>query len=561
MLCNKNNFYIKPGHIFVYGLISVLCILPNFADAAVAKRGTTSARSAIAKKPEPEIVVENKTSQFDDFMSEMDSVTGSDNDDALAESIRAQRAAFTAQSNRNAAASAAQSAASSNTNECDKKLRACMQNKCGNDFTKCSGDTDTTWGDKLDACRRDTTCTGEEYRLFTTEIKADRDSNAEMSLYNSIINCGNSYNNCIITQCGPTFAKCLGKKSGDAAIEKCKTIAQDCKEQDSGLASRAMSVFGGLRTDAEKTVAQNEKRLYELRDLMRDTCTRLGAMFDDRTLDCVYSIEFYAGEDNTLYASKKAYAGSTFSCTPNWFGIDITTFMENAQRTTRAQTAASSAMLGSGLGIGVGAVTSGAIDRAVDRKKADDELHEALCNKTGGTWRKTLKSCNCPKGQKFDKEEGCIDRKRAGTNQDADDAPEIPEAPSGDDNGLQGPPALSASTPNNSSGSVDGAPTTDKNKNFGTDVKSDVLKSTTNTKGYDYSKSAMDNATSSVTKDYKIGGSDSSSSKSVSSRSNTSFRVDAATGKSISSGSTSSSSGPKKMSGSGGFGVNALTGK
>ena len=201
-----------------------------------------------------------------------------------------------------------------------------------------------------------------------------------------------------------------------------------------------MSVFGGLRTDAEKTVAQNEKRLYELRDLMRDTCTRLGAMFDDRTLDCVYSIEFYAGEDNTLYASKKAYAGSTFSCTPNWFGIDITTFMENAQRTTRAQTAASSAMLGSGLGIGVGAVTSGAIDRAVDRKKADDELHEALCNKTGGTWRKTLKSCNCPKGQKFDKEEGCIDRKRAGTNQDADDAPEMPEAPSGDDNGLQGTP-------------------------------------------------------------------------------------------------------------------------
>ena len=410
MIYKHDNFLSKHIHTIMCGLVVMSCTIPNIANGATVKRGT---RSEIPAKSEPEVIIENKTSQFDDFMSEMDlSTTGDDN--ALADSIRAQRAAFTAQSNQSIAKMESERAMAGNHNDCDKKLRACMQSKCGNDFTKCSGDTDTMLGTKLDSCRRDTTCTGEEYRLFTTEIKADMASNAELSFYNSVIDCGNRYNDCIITQCGTTFSKCLGKKSGDKAVEKCKSIVQECTEQDSGLASRAMSVFGNLRTDAEVQVANNEKRLLELRNLMRETCSRLGAMFDDRTLDCVYSVEFYAGEDNTLQASKKAYAGSTFACTPNWFGVDVTTFMENAQRATREQTAASSAMLGSGLGIGVGAVTSGAVDRAVDRKKADDELHKALCEKDdAGVWNKTLSTCKCKDiKQIFDKEKGCTENKK-----------------------------------------------------------------------------------------------------------------------------------------------------
>ena len=146
---------------------------------------------------------------------------------------------------------------------------------------------------------------------------------------------------------------------------------------DNGLASRTMNVFGTLRQSAEKQVSRDEKRLYELRDLMRNTCNRLGAMFDERSLDCVYTVNFYAGDDNTLYASKKAYAGSTFNCDQNWFGVDITTFRENAYRLTREQTSASSALLGSGLGMGVGAITSGAIDRAVDRHRAERALKDA----------------------------------------------------------------------------------------------------------------------------------------------------------------------------------------
>ena len=72
----------------------------------------------------------------------------------------------------------------------------------------------------------------------------------------------------------------------------------------------------------------DEERLADLMDQMRTQCEAMGALFDERSLDCVFTVEFYAGDDSTLYASKKAYAGSTFSCTPDWFGIDITTFMQ-----------------------------------------------------------------------------------------------------------------------------------------------------------------------------------------------------------------------------------------
>ncbi|MBQ2845132.1 MAG: hypothetical protein IJE79_03900 [Alphaproteobacteria bacterium] len=341
--------------------------------------------------------IEDKTSQFDDIFSETLSENSSA-DNTLAEQIRAQRAALDSADEINNAKTQTQRALAGGANACDSGLRTCMKKKCGDDFSKCAGDGDTIWGDKMDSCRRDLPCTGHEYQLLAAEIKADRDINAQLSLYNSIIDCGNKYNDCIISQCGTTFTKCLGKSAGDKAISACAKIAKSCTEQDSGLSARAMEAFGALRENAEIMVQRDEERLYELRDKMAETCNRLGAAFDERTLDCVYTVNFYAGEDNTLYASKKRYAGSTFDCTPNWFGIDVTTFMENAMRLTREQTSASSAMLGSGLGMATGAITSGAIDRAVDTHKAKKalkkeekklkKLNKAECAAEGGKWKK-----------------------------------------------------------------------------------------------------------------------------------------------------------------------------
>lgn len=324
-----------------------------------------------------DVIIEDKTSQFDEILADSAATNNSATNNALAENIRRQRAALDSQSAATTAAAQMQSALASAQNACDQGLRTCMKNKCGNNFLKCRGDGDTIWGDKMDACRRDLQCTGEEYRMFAAEIKADRDLNAQLDSYNAIIKCGIEYNQCIENQCGPTFSKCLGKKFSDAAIAACEKIAKNCTQQDSGLASRTMNVMATLRQDAEKQVQKDEQRLYELRDQMESQCKRLGAMFDGRSLDCVFTVEFYAGEGATPYASKKAYAGSTFDCDPNWFGIDVTTFKENAYRLTREQQSATSAMLGSGVGVAAGAITSGAINRAIDTQKAKNALKKA----------------------------------------------------------------------------------------------------------------------------------------------------------------------------------------
>ena len=419
MMKNKKNFY---QNTFIHGGVICAAVIALFAfdahAASVVARGSTSttssttatrsasARPAVAAsrlptttvstpaqtttestaettepepepEPEPETppapVIEDKTSQFDEFLTDSTTSDSTASDDAFAEMIRQQRAALDSQSEIDAAMTQLTSGASA----CDIGLRQCMMEKCGNDFTECGGDTDTIWGNKMDSCRRDLDCTGTEYSLFAAEIKADRDMNMRLSSYNAVLDCGNQYNDCIVTECGTTFGKCLGKSAGDAAIAKCETIAKNCIQQDSGLASRAMQFFANLRVDAEEQIQRDEERLYELRDEMMAQCTSIGATFDERTFSCVFTVEFYAGDDATLFASKKAYAGDVFDCTPNWFGIDVTTFMENAYRLTREQTSASAAMLGSGLGVAAGAITSGAIDRAIDRHKADRAVDKA----------------------------------------------------------------------------------------------------------------------------------------------------------------------------------------
>lgn len=335
-------------------------------------------KSDTADTTTDDVVITDKSAQFASAVSSS-GTTASNNsaDTELAEQIRRQRAALDAADTTNTANASATKSSVSGQNACDATLRACMQNKCGNDFTKCSGDTDTTWGTKMDTCRRDTECTGNEYKLFATEIKADRDLNALLASYNKILDCGNRYNKCIINQCGNTYSKCLGKSAGDNAISACASIANECKSADSGLASRTMGAFATLRQGAEVQIQSDEKRLYALRDQMATVCKRLGAMFDERSLDCVYTVNFWAGDSDVPYASKKAYAGATFDCDQNWFGIDITTFKENAYRLTRSQKSATAGMLGAGVGVATGAITSGAIGRAIDTQKAKNALKDA----------------------------------------------------------------------------------------------------------------------------------------------------------------------------------------
>ena len=324
----------------------------------------------------PEQIIMNKSNQFENTISDIMESAAPDN--SFAEEIRRQRAALAASESESTATGNQQRALATNSHTCDVGLRKCMSEICGKDFTKCATDGDTAFGDKLDRCRRNTECSAEEFSLFTTEIKADRDVNVKLSSYNSVVECGNSYNACIMNECGTMYNKCLGKTAENAAIQKCSTVAKECNEADSGLTSRFGTAIGKLRENAEKDIKKDEQRLYALRDLMEKQCKSLGAAFDERSFDCVYTVNFYAGENQSApLASRKAYAGDSFVCMQEWFGVNTTTAQENAYRETRAQTAASSAMLGSGLGTAAGAISSGAIDRAIDTTKAENAYKEA----------------------------------------------------------------------------------------------------------------------------------------------------------------------------------------
>ena len=347
--------------------------VPSVSGKIETPTTTVQTETKTAPAPEPEVIIENKSNQFDAVISADGDSGVSDN--YLSDAIRKQRAALAAAEEKQNATKTQNQQLKNNSNSCNDSLRKCMQSKCGDDFTKCATDGDTIFGDKLNACRRDTNCKTNEFTLFAAEIKSDRDMNVRLASYNNVLNCGNQYNACIVKECGTNYNKCLGKTYSDAAIQKCATIAKNCTESDSGLASRFGTVIGKLRENAEKDIKSDEAYLYELRDMMRARCEKLGAMFDERSFDCVYTVNFYAGTDKSApLASRKAYAGDSFTCMQEWFGINATTFKENAYRATREQTAASSALLGSGVGSAAGLVSSGAIGRAKATRDAKKEL-------------------------------------------------------------------------------------------------------------------------------------------------------------------------------------------
>ena len=313
------------------------------------------------------VIIEDKS---EDFASVLNKENSSDSDSSkkdLADKIKAQRALLDMPDTKNVSYG-------TGATLCDTNLRKCMIQKCGNDFLKCSGDTDTIWGDKMESCKLDSNCSGEEYTKLSNEIKADRDQNLILLSYNETLSCGAKYNSCITDGCGLKFEKCISRKKSEKVIADCENLSKECKAIDSGLASRFEEAFGTIRNKERDNIILQEKHLYELRDNMESTCKAIGAMFDKRTLDCVFTASFYANNSETPMSSKKLYAGSSFSCTPEYFGIDVTTFKENAYRETRAAKGATSAFLGAGLGVAAGAVTSGAISRATDKFNAQKQL-------------------------------------------------------------------------------------------------------------------------------------------------------------------------------------------
>ena len=262
---------------------------------------------------------------------------------------------------------------------CESNLRSCMQERCGDDFGRCANDSTAVWGDKIESCARRANCTPMEVTLFNAEILADRDFNVQMGGFVQTMPCGRAYNACIIRECGgPGFVRCISRAGGEAAISACRAEQDRCRAHDSGLQQRATEMFGVVRVAAERDVVVMERRLYAIRDEMLTACRNIGGLFDERSLNCIFNLEMHAGgEWDGRIASRTVNAGTPFMCTPEWFGVDVTTFLENRARHDREQRGALGELTGTMYGTATAMVTSGAINRAIDTHRAQRAANRA----------------------------------------------------------------------------------------------------------------------------------------------------------------------------------------
>ncbi|MCL2017702.1 MAG: hypothetical protein FWG80_02950 [Alphaproteobacteria bacterium] len=433
-----------------------LFIMPQVAEAARAQsRAAPTSRMAIANTaapvaqpieeipesvPEPVAPEPAPVPQMPrlDLSHIFEEVVGN-KETALAKTIRAQREAFAAAAAMESYQADLARFSSGTGNTCDSGLRKCMAERCGKDFSDCTGDGDTVWGNKIESCGRTTNCSGRELILFSAEIKADRDQNALLARFEAVERCGRQYNECILGNCSdPTcnetniragrcnFDKCLSKSEGDAVIAKCRDIAERCREQDSGLAGRAMTLFAELRVDVEKEIVRWEEQLYKMREDMRNECRSISGVFDDRSLSCVFHVELTATGFESAAATRTLAAGDEYMCTPEWFGVDISTYIENAARYEREQQGAINAVMGAGMGMAAGSILSGEMSRNTATRNAQTDLDKEVCEQAGKTeWKSQLignGKCVCTeKDFKWNKKEKkCIEQSQCKGN-DCDD--------------------------------------------------------------------------------------------------------------------------------------------
>ncbi|MCL1786033.1 MAG: hypothetical protein FWG39_02690, partial [Alphaproteobacteria bacterium] len=355
--------------------------------------GTRSASSAanipaaapVAEpEPEPEKEIETFTPMKSFFNRGGVSGGGGDSMDGLARNlINIQLENLRTQEREQNQIRMDNSMAAATTSSCDDSLRKCMADKCGENFKNCAGDGDSIWGFNIESCARAANCAPREITLFSAEIKADRDHNARWGAVSETYSCGNNYNDCILRACGGRgipnggtsvsasvmgLPYCISKTGGDNAIAnaRCRAIAEQCGDTDSGLAARALEIFGTLRILAERDLATQEQQLYGMREDLRKECRNTGGILDDRSLQCLFNVEMFAGGDwSGMIASRIIGAGAEFQCTPEWFGIDVTTHMENMARYDSQTAAATGAFSGAMLGVAGGMLASGEVYRGL----------------------------------------------------------------------------------------------------------------------------------------------------------------------------------------------------
>ncbi|MDR1697248.1 MAG: hypothetical protein LBR41_03475 [Rickettsiales bacterium] len=303
---------------------------------------------------------------------------------ALRDSVRAQRAA--------ADIAATGGAITSARSTCDADLRGCMIGLCGDDtYSKCWTDNSIEWNRKMTSCRAKSKCTTAEFDIIAPEFILDRDQFSSDSSFTIRTTCNINHNNCILQNCGRELKDCQNEAGQNRALAACP-ISRECEMVDNGMVGRSRSLFAALRIDYNEEQFANRQRMRELVDIMRNECAAQKGSYDEEGMTCVYSVELAAnvyqnmvdrgrvdmGQANMVtLASRKLYAAAVYQCTEDWFGVDISTYMENAERRTANDRIAYNSALASGLAGAAGTVTNLASSGAYGQGSAWDAPDKA----------------------------------------------------------------------------------------------------------------------------------------------------------------------------------------
>jgi hypothetical protein len=337
--------------------------------ASTARNTLTPAVQAPVAEPEAVFVEPERATESPEvdnsFVESMDSLVGGDNN------VDARTAARLRIAERDKADASEseflRGVANASRSKCETELNTCVIGDCGSDLQKCNDDTDAIWSARFQKCRAKTSCTGAEIGVYGDIIKEDIRVDAKISLMNLIISCNNEYSNCLQTQCATTDARsligggavvgfngCVTQAKINSALNYCKPVYDRCRPYDSGIQARFTNMMATLRVEKEKRIAELQKELDVMLPQMRQLCRDSGASFDERSGNCVFTAFLSVEAQGRRYtpASKMVMPGSQYQCTDQWFGVDVTQYLQNAIYSTIQQKSSVAALMGAGLGIG-----------------------------------------------------------------------------------------------------------------------------------------------------------------------------------------------------------------
>ncbi|MCL2629324.1 MAG: hypothetical protein FWD33_01365 [Alphaproteobacteria bacterium] len=273
---------------------------------------------------------------------------------------------------------------------CATELLACVKQDCGDNLQRCFNDGDGVWSERFNRCRTRVNCSGAELSVYGKIIRDDVEVDARLWLFGQIINGNEAYSRCLQTQCATQraagtllghvaigFNGCVTQARINQALSACRPVYDEFRQFDSNLQVRFTNMMGALRVEREKQIHALQAELDAMMPAMRNMCTSVGAVFDDRNGECAFTAIFSVEADGRRYtpASRKIAPGGDFVCTEEWFGVDVTRYLMNAINRDVTAAGASAAFLGAGLGVGaaslVTAVRAGALDKKEEETKFD----------------------------------------------------------------------------------------------------------------------------------------------------------------------------------------------